>query len=62
MTEGGAPHEPLGADETALRVIEAALANVTRATEDKDGRPNAWRFSGRWWASPLPLRRDRPSR
>lgn len=20
----------------------------------------AWRFSGRWWASPLPLRRDRP--
>jgi hypothetical protein len=20
----------------------------------------AWRFSGRWWASPLPLRRGRP--
>ena len=20
----------------------------------------AWRFSGRWWASPLPLRRARP--
>jgi len=22
----------------------------------------AWRFSGRWWASPLPLRRARPRR
>ncbi|HEX7096378.1 MAG TPA: hypothetical protein VF183_10875 [Acidimicrobiales bacterium] len=22
--------------------------------------PSRWRFSGRWWASPLPLRRARP--
>ena len=22
--------------------------------------PSNWRFSGRWWATPLPLRRDRP--
>jgi hypothetical protein len=23
-------------------------------------RPAAWRFSGRWWARPIPTRRDRP--
>jgi hypothetical protein len=21
---------------------------------------NPWRFSGRWWARPIPTRRDRP--
>lgn len=25
-------------------------------------RNRAWRFSGRWWATPLPVRRDRPWR
>jgi hypothetical protein len=23
-------------------------------------RLNPWRFSGRWWARPIPTRRDRP--
>lgn len=22
--------------------------------------PNRWRFSGRWWSQPIPLRRTRP--
>jgi len=25
-------------------------------------RPPTWRFSGRWWATPLPARRARPYR
>jgi hypothetical protein len=25
-------------------------------------RSAAWRFSGRWWSLPLPVRRDRPYR
>jgi hypothetical protein len=23
-------------------------------------RPSVWRFSGRWWSQPIPLRRPRP--
>ncbi len=23
-------------------------------------QPSRWRFSGRWWSKPLPIRRDRP--
>jgi hypothetical protein len=23
--------------------------------------PDRWRFSGRWWAKPVPVRRDRPT-
>jgi len=26
------------------------------------GRRSPWRFSGRWWSVPLPVRRDRPWR
>jgi hypothetical protein len=25
-------------------------------------RSRAWRFSGRWWSTPVPARRDRPFR
>jgi hypothetical protein len=25
-------------------------------------RNTAWKFSGRWWSVPLPMRRDRPYR
>jgi hypothetical protein len=32
---------------------------VVQATRGVRTTP-AWRFSGRWWASPLPLRRARP--
>jgi hypothetical protein len=23
-------------------------------------RPSVWKFSGRWWSQPIPLRRPRP--
>ena len=28
----------------------------------RPGEPERWRFSGRWWAKPVPSRRDRPGR
>jgi hypothetical protein len=34
---------------------------VVAAVEQR-AREAAWRFSGRWWAKPLPQRRDRPFR
>jgi len=30
------------------------------APDQSDPLHEAWRFSGRWWNKPLPLRRDRP--
>jgi hypothetical protein len=27
---------------------------------DVDDSPPAWRFSGRWWAQPVSVRRQRP--
>jgi len=48
----------------------AVLAAITAAVQLAWPRPapadeydpvhEAWRFSGRWWNKPLPLRRDRP--
>ncbi len=48
----------------------AVLAAIAAAVEMAWPRPApadqhdpvhmAWRFSGRWWHKPLPLRRDRP--
>ena len=48
----------------------AVLAAITAAVQLAWPRPaepaghdslhETWRFSGRWWHKPLPLRRDRP--
>jgi hypothetical protein len=27
---------------------------------ESEVKPPAWRFSGRWWAKPVAVRRDRP--
>ena len=48
----------------------AAIAAAIEMTWPRPGgaaataasRPPAWRFSGRWWSQPLPLRRARPWR
>jgi hypothetical protein len=51
-------------DPEVLAVIAAAveLAWPRPAAPPDDGDPlhEAWRFSGRWWAKPMLLRRDRP--
>jgi hypothetical protein len=49
----------------------AVLTAIVAAVEEAWPRPlppdvegpapsSAWRFSGRWWSKPTPLRRDRP--
>ena len=65
-----------GADGSALTLREAAapdpavLAAIAAAVQLAWPRPAAadehdpahepWRFSGRWWHKPTPIRRDRP--
>ena len=48
-------------------VLSAIIAAVEEAWPRPVDRPadeqriSAWRFSGRWWAKPQAMRRDRPS-
>jgi hypothetical protein len=54
---------PTPTDEEAAAIVAAItmaspqVVAVPSAVSDVD-RP--WRFSGRWWSRPLPLRRNRP--
>jgi hypothetical protein len=44
-----------------LKAIEQALAEAWPQPAPKAvAEVPAWRFSGRWWAQPAALRRDRP--
>ncbi len=68
------PPTPPGADgprprpspsPEVLAIVSAALdalmsCHVAATDEGTDAERQAWRFSGRWWNRPLPLRRDRP--
>jgi hypothetical protein len=50
-------------DPDVLAAITAAVQLAwPRAPEADQNNPvhEAWRFSGRWWNKPVPLRRDRP--
>ncbi len=40
--------------------LEKAWPRPKPVPEWRNGNDN-WRFSGRWWNQPVPLRRDRPS-
>jgi hypothetical protein len=56
---------PAPSDEEAVAIMAAAEALwpkpvVLVAAEHPPSR--AWRFSGRWWSTPVPARRDRPFR
>jgi len=48
-------------DEVAAIVaaVELSWPAAGAASADID-EIERWRFSGRWWTKPLPLRRDRP--
>jgi hypothetical protein len=48
--------EVLAAISTAVQLVWPRPA----APDERDPVHNAWRFSGRWWHKPVPLRRDRP--
>jgi hypothetical protein len=65
---------PVDPDQLALRPRPApspeAMAAITAAAQLLWPRPaepdaqnpvhDAWRFSGRWWAQPITMRRSRP--
>jgi len=53
---------PAATDEEAAAIAVALEALWPRPTLDATDlrRPSVWRFSGRWWSQPIPLRRARP--
>jgi hypothetical protein len=57
---------PAPTDEEAAAIVAATEAlwpkPVVLASAVEPPRVPAWRFSGRWWSLPLPMRRDRPYR
>lgn len=47
-------------DEEVAAIVAALDAVAPRfAPVDADAMPR-WRWSGRWWTKPIPLRRNRP--
>jgi hypothetical protein len=61
MAELSISPEPDDLEAAAIVAAYEALwpKPVQLVTRGQRNTP-AWRFSGRWWASPLPLRRARP--
>jgi hypothetical protein len=72
-----APTGPSGASPGVVAVtsgdpsaeeVAAIVAAITvlwprpGAARAEPQAPERWRFSGRWWAKPVPARRDRPGR
>ena len=60
MTGGGnAGEEEVAAIVAAVEALwpRPAVAGTPAAGTE----PDRWRFSGRWWAKPVPVRRDRPA-
>jgi hypothetical protein len=57
---------PAPTDEEAAAIVAAIEAGWPRpvmiVVAEPAAREATWRFSGRWWARPLPSRRDRPFR
>lgn len=57
----GAQITPTPTDEEAAAIV-ASLALFSGGGAIADGNDDAprWRWSGRWWSKPVPLRRQRP--
>lgn len=64
QTSDGRPAVQVHGDATDEEV--AAIAAAVDVAWPQAGPPAApeppprWRFSGRWWSKPIPVRRDRP--
>ncbi len=52
---------PVPTDEEAAAIAAAIEVSWPRAVApaEKVATPR-WRFAGRWWSKPIPIRRDRP--
>ena len=61
----GVTMSPTPTDEEAAAIMAATEAlwprPVVLAIPDKP-RSRSWRFSGRWWSTPVTTRRERPYR
>ena len=44
-----------------VAAVEALWPRPVLATGVAVTDPERWRFSGRWWAKPVPMRRERPA-
>ena len=57
---------PAPTDEEVAAIVAATEAlwprPVVIGAAPDAVRAGVWRFSGRWWSLPLPMRRDRPFR
>jgi hypothetical protein len=53
---------PEADDEEAAAIVAALELAWPQpvAVPDETDELARWRFSGRWWTKPVPLRRDRP--
>jgi hypothetical protein len=54
---------PTPTDDEAAAIVAAVDALWPRAVHPVPNgreRRTSWRFSGRWWSAPTPVRRDRP--
>ena len=55
--------EPAPTEEEAVAIMAAVEVLWPRpmvVEEAADERDTSWRFSGRWWARPVPVVRQRP--
>jgi hypothetical protein len=57
LTGGGDPTEP---EMAAIVAAASALLLEARPVVTGPAPVSRWRFSGRWWVKPVPLRRVRP--
>ncbi|GIU84483.1 MAG: hypothetical protein KatS3mg008_1258 [Acidimicrobiales bacterium] len=57
------PSSGEASDEEVAAVVAALSVLRAKRIEGRPTRSSTrWRFSGRWWSKPVPLRRDRPMR
>jgi hypothetical protein len=54
--------KPTPTEEEAAAIVAAVELLWPQVVGDEGSarRQSAWKFSGRWWTQPIPLRRARP--
>jgi hypothetical protein len=54
--------QPTPTDEEAAAIVAAldAVRTSPVVALPEQEPPPRWRFAGRWWTKPIPVRRDRP--
>ena len=53
--------EPAPTEEEAAAIVAAVQVGLPGAGGEQPQPPvSRWRFSGRWWSRPVPVRRARP--